>query len=226
MQTSFCELEYTTKKRSAPRDRFLSRIKVVTPWASRLSALELYYPKTGKRGRSPIDLERMLRIHIVPQCFGLSDEGMEDAILDSRAIRCFIGIDLNREAAPDATTLLKFRRFLETHHLTKTIFNTVNLHLSQKGLRMREGSIVDATLIATPSPIKNDSGERDPKMHQTKKGNQLYFGMKARIGVDAESGLVHYVGLAKRDENQGRPVNWYVALRPGKRPVLLETTQT
>lgn len=212
-----------------------------------MSALTSYYPKSDKRGRPPIGLERMLRMYVVQQCFGLSDEGMEDAIYDSQAIRRFIGIDLSREAAPDATTLLKFRRLLETQHLTKTIFNTINLHLSQKGLLMREGSIVDATLIAAPSSTKNDAGERDPEMHQTKKGNQWHFGMKAHIGVDAESGLVHtvvataaqehdvtqahallhgeetdvfadagYVGVAKREENQGRAVKWHVAMWPGK----------
>lgn len=128
-------------------------------------------------------------MYVVGQCFGLSDEGIEDAVYDSQAIRRFIGIDLNIEAAPDATMLLKCRRLLETHHLTKTIFNTIKLHLSHKGLLMREGSIVHTTLIAAPSSTKNDSGERDPAMHQTKKGNQWHFGMKAHIGVDAESGL-------------------------------------
>ena len=193
MQTSFSELEYATKKKVTRRDRFLSEIEAVTPWVALVSALASYYPKSDKRGRPPIGLERMLRMYVVQQCFGLSDEGTEDAIYDSQAIRRFIGIDLNREAAPDATTLLKFRRLLETHHLTTTIFNTINLHLSQKGLLMREGSIVDATLIAAPSSTKNDAGERDPEMRQTKKGNQWHFGLKAHIGVDADSGLVHTI---------------------------------
>ena len=158
MQRSFSELEYTTKKKVTRRDRFLSQIDAVTPWALLVSALAPHYPKSDQRGRPPIGLERMLRMYVVQQCFGLSDEGIEDAVYDSQAIRRFIGVDLNREAAPDATTLLKFRRLLETQHLTKTIFNTINLHLSQKGLLMREGSIVDATLIAAPSSTKNGSG--------------------------------------------------------------------
>jgi IS5 family transposase len=139
----------------------------------------------------------MLRMYVAQQCFGLSDEGIEDALYDSQAIRRFVGIDLSREAAPDATTLLKFRRLLEENHLTESIFNAINAHLASKGLFLREGTIVDATLIAAPPSTKNKSGERDAEMHQTKKGNQWHFGMKAHIGVDAQSGLVHtLVGTA------------------------------
>jgi IS5 family transposase len=131
------------------------------------------------------------------QCFGLSDEGIEDAIYDSQAIRGFVGIDLNRESAPDATTLLKFRHLLEAKGITRQIFETINGHLAEKGLMMREGTIVDATLIAAPPSTKNKDGERDPEMHQSKKGNDWHFGMKAHIGVDAASGLVHaLVGTA------------------------------
>jgi IS5 family transposase len=130
-------------------------------------------------------------MYIAQQCFGLSDEGIEDAIYDSQAIRGFVGIDLSRESAPDATTLLKFRRLLETHQLTERIFETINALLAAKGLILKEGTVVDATIIAAPSSTKNRSGERDPEMHQTKKGNQWYFGMKAHIGVDAETGIVH-----------------------------------
>lgn len=122
-----------------------------------------------------------------------SDEGIEDAIYDSQAIRHFVGIDLSREAAPDATTVLNFRHLLERHELTEAIFNTINGHLAEKGLFLREGTIVDATLIAAPPSTKNEDGQRDPEMHQTKKGNQWHFGMKAHIGVDAQSGLVHTV---------------------------------
>jgi IS5 family transposase len=135
----------------------------------------------------------MLRMYVAQQCFGLSDEGVEDALYDSQAIRRFVGIDLAREAAPDATTLLKFRRLLEAHQLTESIFNTINAHLAQKGLLLREGTIVDATLIAAPPSTKNREGKRDEEMHQTKKGNRWHFGMKAHIGVDAQSGLVHTV---------------------------------
>ncbi len=124
---------------------------------------------------------------------GYPTKEYEDALYDSQAIRRFVGIDLNREAAPDATTLLTFRRLLETHQLTESLFNTINAHLAERGLLLRAGTIVDATLIAAPSSTKNQTGQRDPEMHQTKKGNQWYFGMKARIGVDAQSGLVHNV---------------------------------
>nr|AAF80261.1 putative transposase [Pseudomonas sp. JR1]AAK83005.1 putative transposase [Pseudomonas sp. JR1] len=135
----------------------------------------------------------MLRMYVVQQCFGFSDEGCEDAVYDSQAIRGFMGIDLGRESAPDATTLLRFRRLLETHRLTRVLFETINLHLAGRGLLFKEGTIVDATLIAAPPSVKNREGKRDPEMHQAKKGNQWHFGMKAHIGVDATSGLVHSV---------------------------------
>jgi IS5 family transposase len=135
----------------------------------------------------------MLRMYVAQQCFGLSDEGIEDALYDSQAIRRFVGVDLAREAAPDATTVLKFRRLLEERDLTASIFTTINAHLAERGLMMRQGTIVDATIIAAPSSTKNQDGERDPDMHQAKKGNQWHFGMKAHIGVDAETGLTHTV---------------------------------
>src|SRR5690606_5791925 len=124
-------------------------------------------------------------------CFGLSDEGIEDAIYDSQAIRGFVGIDLNRESAPDATTLLKFRRLLEQHQLTEQIFAAINALLAAKGLILKEGTVVDATIIAAPSSTRNQNGKRDPEMRQTRKGNQWYFGMKAHIGVDADTGITH-----------------------------------
>lgn len=193
MQASFSELEYATKKKVTRRDRFLDEINNVTPWAALVAQIEPFYPKGTGRGRPPIGVARMLRMYIAQQCFGLSDEGIEDAIYDSQAIRQFVGVDLSRESAPDATTLLKFRRLLETHQLTERIFETINALLAAKGLILKEGTVVDATIIAAPSSTKNRSGERDPEMHQTKKGNQWHFGMKAHIGVDADSGLVHTV---------------------------------
>ena len=142
----------------------------------------------------------MLRMYIAQQCFGLSDEGIEDALYDSQAIRRFVGSDLSHEAAPDATMLLKFRRLLEARKLSESIFTTINAHLAGQGLFLREGTIVDATLIAAPPSTKNKSGERDAEMHQTKKGNQWHFGMKAHIGVDAQSGLMHtLVGTAANE---------------------------
>lgn len=251
MQTSFSEYEYASKKRLTRRDRFLAEIEAMTPWGELLAAIERHYPKGGGRGRPPIGLERMLRMYIAQNCFGLSDEGIEDAIYDSQAIRRFVGIDLGRESAPHATTLLKFRRLLEDKQLTETIFTTINAHLAAKGLFLRRGTVVDATIIEAPPSTKNDKGERDPEMHQTKKGNAWHFGMKAHIGVDAESGLVHtvvgtaanvadvtqaqallhadeedvfadagYQGVEKCEENIGVPVNWHVAMRPGKRRAL------
>ena len=192
MQSTFSELEYSAKKRITRRDRFLAELEALTPWAKLVAEIEPFYPK-GERGRPPIGLERMLRLYLAQQCLGLSDEGAEDALYDSQAIRRFVGVDLAREAAPDATTLLKFRRLLEAHRLTKSIFDTINRHLAAKGLLLKEGTVVDATLIAAPPSVKNRDQARDPDMHQTKKGNQWHFGMKAHIGADADSGIVHTV---------------------------------
>ncbi len=251
MQSSFSELEYAAKKKLTRRDRFLADIEAITPWTVLENAIAPFYPSDGRPGRPPIGLARMLRMYVVQQCLGFSDEGIEDALYDSQAIRRFVGIDLNREAAPDATTLLKFRRLLEAHQLTESIFNAINAHLAERGLFLREGTIVDATLIAAPPSTKNKTGKRDSEMHQAKKGNQWHFGMKAHIGVDANSGLVHtvigtaanvsdvtqaqallhgdetdvfgdagYQGVEKREENDGAPVTWHVAMRPGKRRAL------
>ena len=188
MQASFSELEYAAKKKVTRRDRFLGEINAVTPWSALVAEIQPFYPKGEGRGRPPIGVERMLRMYIAQQCFGLSDEGIEDALYDSQAIRAFVGIDLARESAPDATTLLKFRRLLEQNKLTACIFTVINTLLAAKGLLLKEGTVVDATITAVPSSTKNQSGERDPEMHQTKKGNQWHFGMKAHIGFDADSG--------------------------------------
>ena len=193
MQTTFSELEYAAKKKRTRRDRFLADIETVTPWSALVAVIEPFYPKSEGRGRPTIGLERMLRLYVAQNCFGLADEAAEDAIYDSQAIRRFVGVDLSREAAPDATTLLKFRHLLEEKGLTDSIFNAINAHLAEKGLFLRQGTVVDATIIAAPPSTKNRSGERDPEMHQAKKGNQWHFGMKAHIGVDAESGLTHTV---------------------------------
>ena len=193
MQTTFSELEYAAKKKRTRRDRFLADIETVTPWSALVAVIEPFYPKSEGRGRPTIGLERMLRLYVAQNCFGLADEAAEDAIYDSQAIRRFVGVDLSREAAPDATTLLKFRHLLEEKGLTESIFNAINAHLAEKGLFLRQGTVVDATIIAAPPSTKNRSGERDPEMHQAKKGNQWHFGMKAHIGVDAESGLTHTV---------------------------------
>jgi IS5 family transposase len=184
-QSSFSDAEFARKKKLTRRDRFLAEIEAATPWPALVAALVPYYPKGDCRGRPPVGLERMLRMYIAQQCFGLSDEGIEDAIYDSQAIRAFVGIDLTHESAPDATTLLKFRRLLEQHRLTRRIFDEINGHLAGKGLVMREGTIVDATLIAAPPSTKNRDGERDPEMHQSKKGNDWHFGMKAQESANS-----------------------------------------
>ena len=191
-QISFSQAEFQRKKRRTRREVFLAEMEQIMPWEELFAVVEPHYPK-GKRGRPPVGLKRMLRVYFVQQWNGLSDVGVEDAITDSQALRAFVGIDLSREAAPDATTVLQFRHLLEQHGLTKKLFEAVNTALTAAGLMMREGTIADATIIAAPPSVKNEANARDPDMHQTKKGNQWYFGMKAHIGVDAESGLVHTV---------------------------------
>jgi IS5 family transposase len=217
-QTSFSEAEFASKKKLTRRERFLAEIETATPWPALVAGLLPYYPKGDGRGRPPMGLERMLRMYIAQQCFGLSDEGIEDAIYDSQSIRGFVGIDLTHESAPDATTLLKFRRLLEKHNLTRRIFDEINVHLASKGLVMREGTIVDATLIAAPPSTKNGDKKRDPEMHQSKKGNDWHFGMKAHVGVDMATGLVHsVVGTAG---NVADVTQTYALLHGGEKAVL------
>ncbi len=191
-QMSFAQSEYAGKKKVTRRERFLGEMEKVVPWERICGAIKPHYPQ-GRRGRPPIGIERMLRIYFLQQWYALADEALEDALYDSQAMRTFAGIDLSVEAVPDATTLLKFRHLLEAHDLTRAIFSEVNAMLSERKLLMKEGTMVDATIIAAPSSTKNASKARDPEMHQTKKGNQWHFGMKAHIGADAQSGLVHSV---------------------------------
>jgi IS5 family transposase len=193
MQKSFSDLEFAAKKKQTRRERFLEEIGALVPWAELIAAIAPFYPKGEGRGRPPVGLERMLRMYVVQHCFALSDEGTEDAVYDSQSIRRFVGIDLAHEDAPDKTTVLHFRHLLEAHGLTRRVFATINAHLAAKGLLLREGTIVDATIISAPSSTKNERKERDPEMHQTRKGKAWHFGMKAHIGVDAQSGLVHTV---------------------------------
>jgi IS5 family transposase len=191
-QTSFSQAEFADKKKMTRREKFLGRMEEIIPWAALLAVLEPYYPK-GERGRPPIGLERMLRVYFLQQWYGLADEAIEDAIYDSQAMRGFARIDLAAEGVPDATTLLKFRRLLETNDLCKGLFTAINADLTARGLMMRSGTLVDATLIAAPPSTKNKEKQRDPEMHQTRKGNQWYFGMKAHIGADRDGKLVHTV---------------------------------
>lgn len=174
------------------RDVFLAEMNAVVPWARLVAVIQPVYP-SGNRGRPPIGLERMLRMYFVQQWYTLADEAVEDAIYDSHALRGFVGVDLATESVPDATTLLKFRRLLEEHELTAGLLQEINAHLVEKQLIFRQGTLVDAPLIAAAPSTKNRDKARDPAMHQTKKGNQWYVGMKAHIGVDRGSGAVHSV---------------------------------
>jgi IS5 family transposase len=191
-QPSFSQAEFAGKKKMTRREKFLTRMEALIPWTKLLAVIEPFYPK-GQRGRPPIGLERMLRVYFLQQWYGLADEALEDALYDSQALQGFARIDLTAEGVPDATPLLKFRRWLETHDLCKGLFEAINADLTARGLLLREGTLVDATLIAAPSSTKNQEKQRDPEMHQTRKGNQWYFGMKAHIGADRDSKLVHTV---------------------------------
>ncbi len=186
---------HAAKNKTTRRERFLAEMERVVPWAALLEALAPHYfpDAAGRRGRPPVGLERMLRMYFVQQWYALADEATEDALYDSRALSAFVGIDLARESVPDATTLLKFRRLLEKQGLAETIFDTVNAGLRERGLLLNKGTVADATILAAPPSTKNKEKARDPEMHQTCKGNQWHFGMKAHIGVDADSGLVHTV---------------------------------
>jgi transposase, IS5 family len=182
-------------EKSAKRTRkreFLAEMDRVVPWAA-LEALIAPHYGQARTGRPPFALGTMLRIHFLQQWFGLSDPAMEEALHDVPLYCDFAGLDAGNTRLPDETTILRFRRLLETHELAPQVLATVNAQLVERGLMLKTGTVVDATLIAAPSSTKNQKGERDPEMHQTKKGNEWHFGMKAHIGADAESGLVHTV---------------------------------
>ena len=166
---------------------------MVIPWKELCEAIEPYYPKPEGAGRRPVGIERMLRIHFLQHWFSLSDPGAEEALYDSCALRKFVGIDLGREPVPDETTICKFRHLMERHNLGDQLFHLVNDYLKENGMTLSRGTIVDASIIHAPSSTKNKKKERDPDMHQTRKGNQWYFGMKAHIGVDSRSKLIHSV---------------------------------
>ncbi len=174
------------------REQFLADMDRVVPWRKLRKVIEPVYPK-GAGGRPAKELELMLRIYLLQQWFNLSDPGVEEAVYDSRAMQRFLGIDLGQTPVPDESTVLRFRHLLETHELGERLFQTVNEHLEGVGIRVGTGTIVDATIINAPSSTKNKDGKRDPDMHQTKKGNQWYFGMKAHIGVDSQSKVIHTV---------------------------------
>jgi IS5 family transposase len=189
-QVSFSQMEYSSKKKVTRREKFLQQMESVVPWQKWLSIIEESYPK-GERGRPPIGAEKMLRMYLVQIWYDLADEAVEDALYDSQALRNFVGIDLVSESVPDATTLLKYRRMLEENGLTKKLFERLRDDLSASGKLLKEGTIVDASIIEAPCSTKNQKGERDQEMHSTKKNGQWHFGMKMHIGVDAVTGIVH-----------------------------------
>ena len=188
-QPTFADLEYQGKKRKTRRELFLERMEGLIPWQSLEDRIRPFYPKAGN-GRRPYPLSVMLRVHCVQLFYNLSDPGMEDLLYEAESVRRFVGLKLSG-ALPDETTILNFRHLLEQHNLGPRLLEEINAHLESQGLKLREGTIVDATIIEAPSSTKNRAGERDPEMHQTKKGNQWHFGMKAHIGVDSETGIVH-----------------------------------
>jgi len=243
MKQSDLGLKLSTKR--TRKREFLDEMQRVVPWAELIALIEPHYPK-GKTGRPPMGIATMLRIHFLQQWFGLSDPAMEEALHDVPLYREFADLEGPMRRLPDESTILRFRHLLEEHGLAAPMLATVNRVLQERGLTLKTGTVVDATLIAAPSSTKNNKGERDSEMRQTKKGNNYYFGMKAHIGADADSGLVHTVictpantsdvtqaeALLHGEEEvafgdagyQGahkRPEstmkNWHVAMRPGKR---------
>jgi IS5 family transposase len=176
------------------RAQFLADMERIIPWPELTAAVQTVYPKISENGgRPPIPLERMLRIYFLQLWFNLSDPAVEEALYDSVAMRSFVGIDLGIEGAPDETTVCKFRHLLERNKLGKTLLKAVNEHLRRSGIKIANGTIVDATIIGAPSSTKNKDGKRDPEMHQTAKGKQWYFGMKAHVGVDSRTKLIHTI---------------------------------
>lgn len=241
-QLTFSDAEYAGKRKQTRREVFLAEMEQVVPWDALLALIEPHYPKAG-RGRRPYALGSMLRIHLLQQWYALSDPAMEEALYEIAPLRQFAQFSL-LEAIPDETTLLNFRHLLERNDLAAKMLATINADLGRRGLLLRQGTIVDATIIHAPTSTKNSSGTRDPEMHQTRKGNQWFFGLKAHIGVDRDSGLVHtvvttaanvadvtqthtllhgkeemvlgdagYTGAAKREELQGKRIDWQIAER-------------
>lgn len=191
-QTTFANSGFERYAKPTRRAAFLAEMDRVVPWRDLGALIEPFYPKAGN-GRPPKPLQQMLRIYFLQQWFDLSDPGVEEALYDSASMRSFVGLDLGREPVPDETTILNFRHLLEAHELGRRLFEQVHVHLERQGIKVAKGTIVDATIINAPSSTKNASGKRDPDMHQTKKGNEWYFGMKAHVGVDSKTKVIHSV---------------------------------
>lgn len=191
-QLSFATTGFERYGKATRRGSFLAEMERVVPWGELCGLIEPVYPKAGQ-GRPPVGLERMLRIYFLQQWFNLSDPAVEEALYDSVAMRRFVGIDLGLEPVPDETTVCRFRHLLERHELGRGLFEQVHRHLEGQGLKVSRGTIVDATIINAPCSTKNREKSRDPDMHQTKKGQQWYFGMKAHVGVDSQTKMIHAV---------------------------------
>ena len=200
-QRSFADVEYEGQPRQTRRERFLRRMDALMPWARLEARIRPVYP-TGERGRPPYPLALLLRIHCVQLFYNLSDPAMEDLLYEAESVRRFVGLKLT-EPLPDETTILHFRHLLEKHQLGQGVFEEIKAHLESKGLRLREGTIVDASIIEAPSSTKNRAGARDPEMHQVKKGNEWHFGMKLHIGVDSQTGVVHSVSTTAANVHDG-----------------------
>jgi transposase, IS5 family len=191
-QLTLAALGFERYAKTTRRAAFLAEMEEVVPWLALCAVIEPFYPKPDS-GRPPVGVERMLRLYFLQQWFNLSDRAVEEALYDSLAMRRFVGIDLGREPVPDETTVCRFRHLLEAHDLGRQLFDEVQRHLAAKGMKVATGTIVDATIINAPSSTKNAGKARDPEMHQTRKGNQWYFGMKAHVGVDSRTKLIHAV---------------------------------
>ena len=191
-QTLAAQASFVKYGRKSKREQFLDEMEQIVPWAELQALVEAHYPK-GENGRPPVGLSIMLRVYFLQQWFNLSDPGAEEALYESPVLRRFAGVDLGRAPAPDESTILQFRHLLEKHDLGGAMLQTMNEYLESRGIRISRGTIVDATILHAPSSTKNRSGERDPEMHQTRKGKQWYFGLKAHVGVDSKQGHVHSV---------------------------------
>ena len=193
-QEALSMVGYFDKGKKTRREQFLSEMERVVPWARLCALIEPHYPKGSRAGgRPPLPLERMFRIYCLQQWYNLSDPGAEEALYDSITMRQFAGVRTDADVIPDETSILNFRRLLEKHKLTERLLSEINAHLCERGLFVGKGTIVDATIINAPSSTKNAEKKRDPRMHQTRKGKQWYFGMKVHTGTDTDSGLVHTV---------------------------------
>jgi IS5 family transposase len=204
-QMTLAATGFEKHSKATRRAQFLAEMERVVPWAKLCALMEAVYSK-GETGRPPVGLERMLRIYFLQQWFNLSDPAVEEALYDSIAMRSFVGIDLGREPAPDETTILRFRHLLEKNDLGRKLFEEVGRHLQAHGLKVSTGTIVDATIISAPSSTKNRSGTRDPEMHQTKKGKTWHFGMKAHIGVDSKTKMIHAVVATAANVHDKHPL--------------------